>query len=183
MSTVLSPKVETHGGLRFERTESVKTGASLVKAWRGKAKKPYAYYIFRSLEQRETWIESEKQREDAHAEAQTQRKIENEKRLAEQLQAMQPGTILHYAWGYEQTQCEYYIVVARKGKCTAIIQEIGAEPVPGSDGFMCDRRKPNPSVKIGEPFEKRITPWGIRMDYGAATICGPDAVNYCSWYA
>ena len=37
------------------------------------------------------------------------------------------GDIFHYSWGYEQTNCDYFQVVALKGTKQVVIREIGYE--------------------------------------------------------
>jgi hypothetical protein len=96
-------------------------------------------------------------------------------------EAIQEGTLLHYAWGYDQTQCEFYAVVERRGS-DAIVRRIRAVTVPGSEGFMCDKRRPDPRESIGEPFRKRVTPWGIKMGHGYATPTTEEKAYHCSWY-
>ncbi len=41
------------------------------------------------------------------------------------------GDLFYCSWGYEQTNIDYYQVIALKGKHTAIIKEIGAEYIGG----------------------------------------------------
>src|SRR5436309_550623 len=49
------------------------------------------------------------------------------------------GEILHYSWGYEQTQCEFYQVIATTEK-TITLRQIASQTVPGSEGMDCDHR-------------------------------------------
>lgn len=45
------------------------------------------------------------------------------------------GDILHHSWGYDQTQCDYYQVVA-KTRAGVTVRPIGSETVAGSQGHM-----------------------------------------------
>lgn len=171
---------EAYGRLLFARIGD--GSPCYVKAWRGKARKPYAYYRFRDAEHRAEWIEHEKRVEDVRQRVQQERAVERSARLVAMLERFPVGTILHYSWGYEQTNCEFYEVVERRGARTAIIREIASETVEGSEGFMSERRKPRPGVYIGKPMVKRIGPWGISMDHGSATPVEPGQTFHCSWY-
>lgn len=51
------------------------------------------------------------------------------------------GDILHHSWGYDQTNCDYYQVVEVK-PVSVVLKKIGAEVVPGSEGFMSNSLKP-----------------------------------------
>lgn len=46
------------------------------------------------------------------------------------------GDIIHHSWGYDQTQCDYYQVVAITDKSVAL-RKIAGKTVPGSEGSMC----------------------------------------------
>lgn len=169
---------EVYKSLKVDRGEGC-----LVRIWRGRAKKPYANYLCCSVEQRDEYIEKEKRREDARLEFKAEQKAKEQERLGEMRANLTVGTILHYSWGYEQTQCEFFQIVERCGRTVAIIQRIGSMVVQGSEGFMSDRRKPDPSVFVGKPKRKRITAWGIKMDHGWAAPTDEEKAYHCSWYA
>ena len=180
---------EVYGTLkiyRYDATGGRVVGAACVKVWSGKAKKPYANYRFPSAAARERYIGDEKNKADvavAHCAARDAKAAAD---LAAMLAAIQPGSILHYAWGYDQTQCEFFQVISRTAK-KAVIREIRAASIPGSDtGGMCDRRRPVKDEFIGEPAMKSICAFGARMKYGAAsplTAAEMEQGCYCSWYA
>lgn len=152
-----------------------------IKVWRGKQKKP-RYYGYRTPEQLERWLTEQKAAEDRDELQARQRKSADLVRLQEQLDRIQVGTLLHYSWGYDQTNCDFYQVVAKKGR-SVTLREIGSKSVPGSEGFMCDKRVPVRDEFIGEPFTKIIGKHGISMDYGSCTPTRDDEQHYCSWYA
>lgn len=64
------------------------------------------------------------------------------------------GDVLHSSWGWEQTNNDYYEVVAIKGKRTVILREIASSYK--ETGHLCGERKPLPGKFISEPFEKRV---------------------------
>jgi len=51
------------------------------------------------------------------------------------------GDILHHSWGYDQTNCDFYQVVEVK-KASVVLRKIGAETVPGAEGFMSESLMP-----------------------------------------
>ena len=59
------------------------------------------------------------------------------------------GDILHHSWGYDQTNCDFYQVVEVK-KASVVLRKIGAETVPGSEGFMCESLMPVKDAFITE---------------------------------
>lgn len=165
--------------LKFQATEHP-TGAWTCKAWRGRQQKPYAHYSFRAAAAVEAWIQYECEAEDRRLGCLVERRLQHSRAVEAQRVALQVGTILHYAWGYEQTQCEFYEVVARTGY-TATLREIGSIDV-GPQGGMSTHYKPNPGHFVGPPICKRITAGGVTMPHGIATPCDRDAAQYCSWY-
>ena len=157
-------------------------GRATVKAWRGRAQKPTWYLSFKTVAAAERWIEEHKAGEDQLEALYARQKADNDAHLAKMLDQIQVGTILHYSWGYDQTQCDYFQVVERHGR-NVLIESIASEQVEGSEGFMCDRRRPIPDAFTGTRLRKRITPSGVTMDHGNASPCEPTADFYCSWYA
>lgn len=115
--------------------------------------RPDHHWAFRTREEqseyRETLIKKE------------QRNIEEDKarmqRAEEDRKKMQPGVILVTSWGWEQTNIDFHIVLERKNDFV-IIQEIGQHRE--DTGFMQGTCTPNPDMKIGEPFRKKINKWG-----------------------
>lgn len=81
------------------------------------------------------------------------------------------GDVLHYSWGYDQTNCEFYEVVevSPSGK-SVVIREIGAATVEGSQGFMSSSLTATPGRYIGEPMRKPVQDGDrVPMDFGSAS--------------
>lgn len=94
------------------------------------------------------------------------------------------GTVLHYSWGYDQTNCEFYEVVEKIGETMVGIRRIAGKMEPGSEGFMSCSLKPCPGEFISdEVLRKKITAYGLRMDFGSATPVTEGRSYYSSWYA
>lgn len=51
------------------------------------------------------------------------------------------GDILHHSWGYDQTNADFYQVVAAT-TATVSLHKIGVKTVPGSQGFMSESLMP-----------------------------------------
>lgn len=100
------------------------------------------------------------------------------------------GDVLHYSWGYEQTQCEFYQVVATTPG-TVTIREIAQRAVPGSmmSHGMAENRLPvsGSFLEKSAPIVKRVQfsesgPGYISMDHGCCSLWD-GRPKYCSWYA
>lgn len=109
------------------------------------------------------------------------------------------GQILHYSWGYDQTNCEFY-QVTEVTKGTVTIRQIGTCTVDGSEGFMSDSRVPVPQGFLADeqPLKKRLVAdqkWDaeqqkwigtgegyITMPHGCISLWDGNP-QYCSWYA
>jgi hypothetical protein len=103
------------------------------------------------------------------------------------LNAVFEGAIFHHSWGYEQTNCDYYQVVARKGR-TVHLREIAGRTIEGSEGYMSDTRKPvKDHFTSDKILKKRLQFTGdgrpyISFEFGWCDLWDGTA-NYCSWYA
>lgn len=157
-------------------------GRFYVTAWRGKAKKPFANFMFVDELNADDFVQKCKLDEDARLERASKRKAENAAWTAEHSSEIHVGSILHYSWGYEQTNCEYFEVVEKRG-LAVVIRPIASATVPGSEGFMCESLCPSPGQFTGPPIRKRIGPHGIRMDFGCASVVHPWEKHYASHYA
>jgi len=106
--------------------------------------------------------------------------------------SFQVGDLLHYSWGYDQTNCEYY-QVTRVSNASVWIRRISSESVPGSAGFMSESVRPVPDAFLKNEPELRKRPQFyehngqvheyLAMDHGAADKCAADEKHYSSWYA
>lgn len=100
------------------------------------------------------------------------------------------GDVLHYSWGYEQTNCEFYQVIATTPG-TVTIREIAQENEPDSTlaHGMADMRvavKDSFLTNSG-PMVKRVQysdsgPGYISMAHGCCSLWDGRS-RYCSWYA
>jgi hypothetical protein len=198
-------------GVRVLRRESpvvVRDGAQRVPGtryyamiWRPKATKPEANYLFRTRESREEYISGWIANYNlAQAEKAAHRAARTAK--PESAQEVTVGTVFVNSWGWEQTNVDYYEVVAVRGKMVDL-RPIASEEVAGSQGFMCatvkpvrgafldsqssyEMRKPNGETK--DVLRKRVLyrsdgePY-LSFEYGCGSLVKDDQTNYSSWYA
>jgi hypothetical protein len=157
-------------------------GRFYVTVWRGKALKPFANYMFLDEANADDFIRKCHVSEDARIDRTATRKAEDAARTAERAAEIHVGSILHYSWGYDQTNTDFFEVVEKHG-LAVVIREIASRIVPGSEGFMCESRCPAPGDFIGKPMRKRIGPYGISMAHGTASVVQPWEKHYTSHYA
>lgn len=117
------------------------------------------------------------------------------------------GDILHHSWGYDQTNCDFYQVVAIK-PASVILRKIGTKTVPGSEGFMSESLVPvkdafiEKGVQALTKEDRAITPENPTITKKVSFYVNPDGSlkyfistpygwcdlwdgkpEYSSWYA
>lgn len=120
-------------------------------AFAGKANKPLWHYAFGSEGSRSEEIKKTIEHRKQYLEAKAKQKEEK----ANFEHGLQPGAILVCSWGYDQTNIDFYQVIAVKGK-NVIIREIGKK-VEGPHGGPQERVVPDPEHIEGPPMTKRPT--------------------------
>lgn len=112
------------------------------------------------------------------------RKEEAKVRAAEMSANVKVGDIFVDSWGYEQTQVDFYQVVAKPSAKTVIVREIACETVEGSEGQMCRDVRAVPNAFIGEEMKKRIDNYGgfKTSSFSCARPTTAEAKHYNSWY-
>jgi len=126
-------------------------GELCAVAYIGQATRHVWHYHFRRPEDRDSKVKALVESVAAHDAGKAARR----KAQAEFRHGYQVGDILHYAWGWEQTQCEFYQVVETRER-TITIQEIASKTVQRT-GDMSALRMPVKDEFIGEPVMKRVS--------------------------
>ena len=178
----INEETQEHGRLHFDIFEfdSGRAEAFLCQAFRGKTRKPYQFYSFRTTEQRQAWIDIEKEHEDKNATYREERKAARLAGIAATCEKIQVGAILYTSWGYDQTNIDFYQVIARNGKRGVTIREIGADLAQNT--FMGGNVTPVRDKFIGEPMRKMIGEYGIKIaSYATATPITENRSYSCSW--
>lgn len=188
--TPTSSAAETvlNSGLRVH-IEPVKDSEKVsVKVWKPKSQRPYAYYIFRNWENAEVYILEQNKRLNEHKEQVKQRR-EERKATPEKLASVKVGDIFYSSWGYDQTNVDFYQVVAIN-KSMATLREIGAvsSSVEGMSDMSCYVKADKDNFLVDrEPLKRRIQFLSDNKPY--FKICqvsdawqDDGSKHYCSWY-
>lgn len=117
----------------------------------GRAVNPTWHYRFKNAEQRnEEVVRTFKNVADR---AERKAKIKADRIAASSNHGVKVGDIFRSSWGYDQTNIDYYQVIAVSGK-TATVCAIGS--LSESDGYLQGNCVPAPNQFIGKPFKKLI---------------------------
>lgn len=152
--------------------------------WSGKSLRPVYHYLVRDEEQAlkavNDYVESAKRDVVYKAEKATLKKLDVAQRRTE----FKVGAIVKDSGGYEQTNVDFYEVVARsKSGATVTLRPVRSKTVPGSEGRDCDKVSPCPGSYIGEGSTKRtVGQWGVKLKWGHGSVVAPDSTHYRSWY-
>ena len=157
--------------------------ASIALCFTGKQNKPALYINFRSSKLRDQGVAQWLISITAVAAAKQERR--NARKTADC--PYQVGDILHGSWGYDQTQCEYYQIVALSGR-RAELREIAADVVPNSSGGMSEYLTPKPGHFTNEAPITRIAQtydgqhWYFKLHNSCSLDRWEGGSNYHSWY-
>jgi len=162
---VLSYFFEDFNGMVYE---SQTNNRIIVMAFKNKAAKPAFHYSFNSQEQKERHIAKWAADEIKKINHKQERKAEQKKLQENALESVNVGDVFRSSWGYEQTNIDYYKVIAIKGKSTVTLREIAAEVV--YNGNDTGTKKPIKDSFIGDEFDKRITVHGFRAGKANVTV-------------
>lgn len=124
-------------------------GDPCVFGFIGKSGKPAAHYRFGNEAKRHAWVErflaDQAVAHAAHEARKSKQRQDNVRKLA-------VGDVLRSSWGYDQTNVDYYEVVALVGKAYVDIRKIAAESLgTNHDQGVCI---PCPGNYLGEPMRK-----------------------------
>lgn len=171
-----------------------KNGKPYAVGFRGKAQKPAFNFSFSDAAKRSaycfSWLCDQADAEERKAERKAQAKAER----AAFVNPLRIGDVLHYSWGWEQTNPEFWQVIEVRGKIVwlrEIAQYASSEKTGNS---MAEYRLPIIDQFIGspEPIKKLVQPgtdygYFINFEHGIGTFWGnrekPGRAKYCSWYA
>jgi hypothetical protein len=156
-------------------------------AFAGRRTKPDWHLCFVSLDEREEKIKSFIHNRRAYKE----RRAADRKEARTFENPLKVGDLLHYSWGYDQTNCEFYQVVRATDK-SVWIRRVCAETVPGSEGFMSASCRPvrdkflegyGGEVLGPKPVRPGMGGAVVPMRHGIASKCNEQTEAYSSWYA
>lgn len=137
-----------------------------VAIFKGRAHSPVYNYRFSNSEEVFEFVSKQKSYEYTRHFDELQRFV----KYQEEKKQFKTGVILYSSWGYEQTNIDFYQITERK-KDFVILQKIGAKK--SYDDNFNDRGScvADPSVKIGEPFRKKISKYAS-INLNTYSWCG-----------
>ena len=145
----------------------------------GKQEKPAFHYAFRSEEQRAEFV----RQQVAAGEATRKRRTERAAERRAFAPSLAVGDILRESWGYDQTNIDFYEVIAVRGRYVTV-REIAQSRQ--ETGFMSGNCQPKPGAYIG-PATRHLVQQGncIKVrDWGSyAYPCKPTESSHWSSYA
>ncbi len=169
----------SHGALAVT-IHVLPSGRAHLTAYRGKALRPCANYMFRSEAEALHHVEGMKVTEDARVRHAAERKAERNKP-----HTLKVGDILVYSWGWEQTNKDFFQVVATTG-ASVKLREIASRSEGHREGYhpMSDHVVAVPdSFKGEEVVTKRSNSTNcVAMRHGSASPWDGQP-EYVSWYA
>jgi len=180
-------KAEDLGVLKVLKGECMK--GPTLKLWLPKAIKPFSNFYYKTVEARDNALQMAIESQNKHK-ALVQERKQARKGSPELLSKADPGAIFHWSWGYDQTNCDFYQVISRKGYMVTV-REIGQSVVENSiySHGMADQRLAikDSFLENKKPFVKKVQfssdgrPY-LSMDYGWCDLWNGQP-EYCSWYA
>ena len=123
----------------------------------GKQQKPAKHYSFKSVERRDEYVQEIFENVKANAEYKKERAAKAKAAKTEAANTIKVGDIFDTSWGYDQTNVEFYQVVAKKGQMIEVV-DIGQVTVESNQNE--DFVAPNPDHVIGKIMTKRINQYG-----------------------
>jgi len=152
-------------------------GRFYLHVFAGKALRmcPRLSRYYRTAERRAEVIESFKQSRASHHAARLLRR-----QAAKQPHTLKVGDVLNSCWGYEQTNVEFYEVIAVSGVMVTL-REIAASIT--ETGFMCGQAVACPGQYVGEPIRRRASSTNhVRIHTSASASPWNGRPQYVSWY-
>lgn len=158
-------------------------GRPCARIFYGKQRKPVAAFWYRSAENRE---KSVRQYFEARRERLAQEE-ERKKARAAFAHSVKVGDMLKTCWGYDQTNVEFFEVVA-VSRAMLTLREVRQESA--STDSMHGRCVPMPGDYIGAPIRRRAGPHGVRIDscrfashYAPTIVAGVPVYAPAAWSA
>ena len=149
-------KVERHG-LTGAEVYTYDCNGPCAIFFIGKRAKPTNNYRYATVERREAAIDEFFNDREAVAKIKEDRKAADKARKEAAVKEAKVGDIYYTAWGYDQTNIDFYEIVEKKG-VTFKIREIGKEVVREEEG--ADYVVADPHIKKGDVITKRINAAG-----------------------
>jgi hypothetical protein len=96
---------------------------------------------------------------------------------------LQIGQIVYTSWGYEQTNVDFYEVVALKGEKTVVVREIKSEIIEHGPRAMAGRASPLVGQYCGDAFSARaVSANALKIGVRKLAYLWDGRPVSCSWY-
>ena len=153
-------------------------GTPFAIAYHGKATNQDWHYKFKNEADRSARI----QNHFIKIRTAEQERIRRRVALRNEPRDLEIGDVLRCAWGYEQTNNNFYQVTALSGNKSVILREISKDY--DETGFMAGKAKPIKDQFIGKPFTKVSRSGCIKISsFMYARKCDENKTYYESHYA
>ncbi len=184
MQSKKDSKLEEHHDIKIVTflSDIKGTDKPAMQIFRGKQKKAFVNFYFQSFERREQLLNETKQRADSQAKEKAKEKAEK----AAFIPDFKVGDIFCSSWGWEQTNVDFYQVIKKVGKHTAVFREVTQQTVEGSlqsGGMACDVLPEIDSFVNDTTYQKRITKYGAKFSSYQQATKHHGMPKYKSWYA
>jgi hypothetical protein len=187
--------------MRFDLWQTTRDGAEVHRGtsqagrpwatlWMPKATNPFSNYQFKDEARREEYISEQVAAYERSQAIKAERKAQRAGAVAN-AEAVAVGDIFDYSWGYDQTNVEFFQVVAMSGR-KATLRRLASSTVPGSEGFMSEARLPVKDAFLQGTWDAETLTKLIQWtDDGRAYLSMPygwcdkwsGTPSYASWYA
>jgi hypothetical protein len=158
-------------------------GQPVARGFWGKGAKSFFNYAFKDVDSRQDYIIKFESKVIAHEERKEDEREARKIAARKFKDSIKVGDILQDSWGYDQTNVEFYKVIAKKG-ATVTIQELSHVHVEGSGGCgMSCKVMPDLNKFYGEPITKRIAGCSIKISSCISLTPWDGTACYKSWYA
>jgi hypothetical protein len=152
----------------------------VVKVWVGKAKKPCVNYLVKDEATAMNYVTKAVENAKERTERKAKDKANYKEAAKKLLESLTVGSLLKYSWGYEQTNVEFFEVVA-KNAASVTVRPIAGRTVEAT-GPDSSRVAAVKGAFIGPAFTKRVTNgYGLPMAHGTARPTTEDETHHCSW--
>lgn len=137
----------------------IENGPSYVaKGFKGKAAKPSFHYKFKTAERMAEYIDEFFADYAKVLEYKANKKAEAKAKKAEAAKNLKVGDIYYSSWGYDQTNIDFYKIIAVKGAKATLVQ-IGKKYLEPEYQYE-DKVLPSPDSIVGEPMNKIVDQFG-----------------------
>jgi hypothetical protein len=175
--------VATSLGLELEIDEASFVGCLYKTARTGNRKLKYGYR-YRSAERMFQDLKTYLENTISNKELDAKRKVETKAKNEEIDSKIQVGDVFVCSWGWEQTNINFYQVVARKGKKTVTVREIAkVQTESDGEGYYYDYVKPAKDHFVGEEEDHRLNGGYFRINsfMSASLVEDLNKSHYRSW--